>query len=106
LSIVILAVLAPAAWAHTASATATCKKVVFTYADFPVKPDDLVHESVFVNGILEATEGYAFTGPKGRDAVPIIVSGSASVEAEARWNTFGAKGSYEVTEDVSGCVIG
>jgi hypothetical protein len=106
LAIVILAVLAPAAWAHTASATATCKKVIYTYADFPVQPNDIVHESVYINGILERTDSYVFTGPKGKNTVRIVVSGSASVEAKAQWNTNGAKGSYEVTQEVTGCVIG
>ena len=106
LAVVILAVLAPAAWAHTASATATCRKVVYAYEQFPVKPDDTVHESVFVNGILERTDTYVFTGPKSKNTVQIVVSGSASIEAKAQWNTNGAKGSFEVTQDVSGCVIG
>jgi hypothetical protein len=106
LAVVILAVLAPAAWAHNASATATCRKVIFTYADFPAKPDDLVHETVYVNGIVEGVDRYSFTGPKGRNTVAIVVSGSASVEAKAQWNTNGAKGSYEVTQEVTGCVIG
>jgi hypothetical protein len=106
LAIVTLAVLAPAAWAHTGSATATCKKVVYTYADFPVQPNDTVHESVFINGILERTDTYVFTGPKGKNTVRIVVSGSATVEAKAQWNTNGAKGSFVVTQDVAGCVIG
>jgi hypothetical protein len=106
LAIAVLAVFAPAAWAHTASATISCKKVIYSYADFPALAGDTVHETVYINGLREKTDRFIFTGPTGRNTIRIGVSGSASVQAVAQWNTNGAKGSYEVTQEVTGCVIG
>ena len=106
IAIALLAVLAPAAWAHTGTATVNCKRVKYSYMDFPAKPGNTVHETVYINGLMEVTNAFMFNGSTGSNQVRIVVSGSASVEAKAQWNTNGVKGSFEVTQEVTGCIIG
>jgi hypothetical protein len=104
-AIAILSVFAPAAWAHGGMATIGCKKVKYSYVDFPAKPGNTVHEAVFLNGIKETTDNFTFDGSTGTNTLAIDVSGSASVEAEAHWNTNGVTGSFKETQEVTGCII-
>lgn len=103
LAIVALAIVAPAAWAHTGNAKITCKKVSYSYSDFPNWSGNTVHETVYVNGIEEHSDTYTFNGPTGESSIAIIVVGSATVQADARWNTNDVKGSFKVIKNLTGC---
>lgn len=97
--------LAPAAWAHTANATISCTKVKYAFADFPSGPGNTVNETVYLNGLRDRTDTFVFNGSTAHNWIKIDVSGAGTVEAKARWDTNGAKGSFEVTQLVTGCTI-
>jgi|SRR5580700_496356 hypothetical protein len=105
LAIAVVAVLAPAAWAHNANATISCTKVKYAFADFPAEPGNTVRETVYLNGLRDKTDTFVFNGPTGHNWIKIAVSGAGNVEAVAKWDTNGAKGSYEVSQLVTGCII-
>jgi hypothetical protein len=106
LALAVLGVLAPAAWAHTGTATISCRRVAYAFADFPAKPGNTVHENVFMDGLRITSDTFTFNGSTGGNHLQIDVIGEATVEAKARWSTNGAHGSFEVTRLVTGCVIG
>jgi hypothetical protein len=101
LVLVVVGVMAPAAWAHEATAKITCTSVVFHYIDFPNEPGNSVHEGVIVDGITAASEKVSFNGPTAKSTIDYLVVGSATVTARARWHTNGANGSFSATEDLS-----
>lgn len=103
LAIAVVALLAPAAWAHTGTATISCKKVTFTFSDFPNKPANTVHESIFQDGLRTDSQNYVFDGSTGGNTISILIVGSQDVSAEARWNTNGVSGSFENSRALVNC---
>ena len=99
-----LVVIAPAAWAHTGTASISCSGVTYSFSDFPSAPGNTVHETVLIDNVKVASENFRFNGPSGTNTVAISVgTGTNTVEARARWNTNGATGSFQVTDSLSGC---
>jgi hypothetical protein len=99
----LLALLAPAAWAHVGTATITCTKVTYSFSDFPNKPLNTVHENVFEDGLRIASQTYTFDGPTGGNTISIDVVGTQSMKASAHWNTNGVSGSFRVATELTGC---
>ncbi|MGO9344399.1 MAG: hypothetical protein ACLP6E_18080 [Acidimicrobiales bacterium] len=103
LAFALLALLAPAAWAHEGTATISCKKVTYTFSDFPNKPDNLIHENVYEDGIRIAMDNYSFNGSTGGNTIPTLIMGSQYILATARWNSNGVSGSFQVSKETKGC---
>lgn len=103
LAFALIALLAPAAWAHEGSATISCKKVTYTFSDFPNKPANKVHESIFQDGIKTDSQNYTFSGSTGGNTISILIVGSQDVSAEAIWNTNGVSGHFEDSRALVGC---
>jgi hypothetical protein len=99
----VLALLAPAAWAHEGTATITCTKVTYSFYDFPNKPLNTVRENVFDDGLRIASQIYKFDGPTGGNTVSVDIIGTQSIKASARWNTNGVSGSFKVAAELTGC---
>jgi hypothetical protein len=100
LAVAILGIFSQAAWAHEGSAQISCKAVAFTYFDFPDTTGNTVHESVSVDGVKTEGDKFTFNGPSGHNKLPLVIIGSATVEATASWHTNGADGAFSVTEDI------
>lgn len=99
-----LVVIAPAAWAHTGTASISCTGVTYSFSDFPNASGNTVHETVLVDSAKVASENFTFDGPSASNTVSISVgSGTHSVVAKARWDTNGVSGSFQVTKQLSGC---
>ncbi len=73
----------------------TCKKVVFIYSGFP-NAENTVTETVSVNHEVVTTKEFTFTGPSGKDEVPIkLAPGKYIIDAHATWHTNGANGGFD-----------
>ena len=104
LAFALVALLAPsAAWAHEGTATISCKKVTYTFSDFPDESANTVHESVFLDGIKIDSQNYTFNGSTGGSTISIDVAGSHDVSAAARWDTNGVSGHFEDSRALVGC---
>lgn len=99
-----LVAIAPSAWAHTGTASISCSGVTYSFSDFPNAPDNTVHETVLVDGVKAASASFTFNGPSGSNTVAISVgTGTNTVVAKARWDTNGVSGSFQVSQQLSGC---
>jgi hypothetical protein len=103
LAFALVALLAPAAWAHEGSATITCKKVTYVFSDFPNKPGNTVHETIFEDGFKIDSQNYTFDGSTGSNVVTNLVEGSQNIKAEARWDTNGVSGYFEDSRALVSC---
>lgn len=99
----LLAVLAPAAWAHSGTATITCNKVKYVFSDFPNKTGNTIHETIFEDGFKIDTQTYTFDGSTGSNVITNLVVGSQYIQAEARWDTNGVSGHFEDSKALVGC---
>jgi hypothetical protein len=99
----LFALFAPAAWAHEGSARITCKKVTYSFSDFPNKPGNTVQETVYEDGFRIDSQSYTFNGSTGGNVISNLVVGSQSIKAEASWDTNGVSGSFEDSRDLVGC---
>ncbi|MFZ0665657.1 MAG: hypothetical protein WAM97_07865 [Acidimicrobiales bacterium] len=100
LAMLVVSVLAPAAWAHEATAKITCTGVVFHYIDFPNEPGNVVHEGVVIAGVKAESKKVDFNGSTRTSTIDYVLIGSETVTARARWNTNGAVGSFSLTQDL------
>jgi hypothetical protein len=103
LAFALLALLAPAAWAHQGTATISCKKVTYSFSLFPAKPGNTVHENIFEDGFRIDSQNYTFDGSTGGNTISITILGDHTVAAQARWNTNGVQGSFEVSRALVKC---
>ncbi len=103
LAFALLALLAPAAWAHAGSATITCKKVTYSFSDFPNASGNTVHESIFEDGFKIDSQNYTFNGKTGGNTISTLIVGSQYIQAEARWDTNGVSGYFEDSRSLVGC---
>ena len=99
-----LVVIAPAAWAHTGTASISCNGVGYSFSGFPNAPGNTVRETVLIDNVKVASQNFTFNGPFASNTVAISVgTGTNTVVAKARWDTNGATGSFQVTKSLSGC---
>jgi hypothetical protein len=103
LVLVLFALLSPAAWAHQASVTITCKKVAYNFFDFPNEPGNTVHEKVYEDGLRIASQSYTFSGATGGNTIRTMIVGDQTIQANVRWDTNGAKGQVQVSKSLVGC---
>ena len=103
LAFALLALLAPAAWAHEGTATISCKKVIYTFSQFSSLPGNTVHEEIYEDGFKIDSQVYTFNGPSGGNTVSIKIVGSQTVEARAHWDTNGLHGAFEDTKSLVKC---
>jgi len=88
--------------AHTAAITISCTNVTFTYSSFP-KESVTATETVAVDGVIQVSKAFAFTGPSGSDTVGISVPGGThTVTAKTSWTVDGG-GHASLSQQVSGC---
>jgi len=86
--------------AHTAAITISCTNVTFTYSSFP-KESVTATETVAVDGVIQVSKAFAFTGPSGSDTVGISVPGGThTVTAKTSWTVDGG-GHASLSQQVS-----
>ena len=99
----LFALFAPAAWAHTGSATITCNKVKYVFSDFPNKPGNTIQETIYEDGFKIDSQNYTFDGSTGSNVIRNLVVGSQNIQAEASWDTNGVSGHFEDSKALVGC---
>jgi hypothetical protein len=76
--------------------TFSCTSVTYTFTGFPEASNNTVTENVYVDGTIVATKVFKFNGPTGSNSVTVHVPpGKHKMDARARWNTNGVKGSRD-----------
>ncbi len=104
LALLALLVVATAAWAHSGSASISCQAVTFSFSGFPSQPGNTVQETVTIDNVQVASQDFTFNGASGSNTIAISEGAdSFTVLAEANWNTNGVSGSFQSTQDLSGC---
>lgn len=84
---------------------ATCNSITFRFYKFPNAPNNTVTEKITVTNKLgykqTFTVIFTFNGPTGENTVKIIhPPGYAVVDGEAKWNTNGATGHFDIGAEV------
>lgn len=103
LVLVLFALLSPAAWAHQASVTITCKKVAYNFFDFPNEAGNTVHENVYEDGLRIDSQSYTFSGATGGNKIVTLIVGSQTIQANARWDTNGVSGHLQYSKSLVDC---
>jgi hypothetical protein len=74
----------------------SCTSVTLRYTGFPNLPGNTATEKIRLDGTQYSLTKFTFDGPTGTDVVPVLMSpGHHSVDAFAKWDTNGVKGSRD-----------
>jgi len=68
--------------------TVDCTSATFSYTDFGSGPN-AIHEQVFVDGNLAVDKTFTFSGSSGTDVVPLNLTGTHQLSANADWTVDG-----------------
>jgi len=102
LGLAALAFSASGAMANEGTATISCTSVVFDYVFFPPTTGNTVQEFVTVDGVQVVATSFTFDGTSASHTVPLnLAPGSHSIVVHGEWDTNGATGFINTSQDVS-----